>query len=326
MPDIDDIAIDWVALHARGPLSDADRLAFEAWYDADFRHQGAYLRAQGLWESLERTRVPAEWIAGDLPVEQRPPLFAQAQAVRPSLDRRRLLIGAGALAASATGAAIVLTRPQSLRTAHGELRKVPLPDHSLANLNTDSHVEVEVTPTVRHVRLVKGEAWFDVAKDPQKPFVVAVDDIRVQAIGTAFSVRRFTAGVEVIVTEGIVETWSEADAPARRRLVAGEAAFVETATHTISVAANPDIENRLAWRDGNIVLKNDTLADAIAEFNRYNTQKIVVSDPALLDKRFVGVYSLDKPDQFADAVKTLTGASIAMSDNNITIGRDKNSK
>lgn len=321
MSEIDDTAINWVALHAKGPLPDADQKAFEAWYDADFRHQGAYLRAQGLWESLERTRVPAEWIGGDRPLGMRLPLFGA-----PAPDRRRLLIGGGLLAAAAVaGTAFLLGRPQSLKTAHGELCKVPLPDRTLANLNTDSHVEVELTATARHVRLLKGEAWFDVAKDPQKPFIVAVDDIRVQAVGTAFSVRRFASGVEVIVTEGTVEAWSEADTAARRRLTAGEGAFVEAATHAISIAANPNIENRLAWRDGNIVLQDDTLADAVAEFNRYNTQKIAVSDTSLLDKRFVGVYSLDKPVQFADAVKSLTGANIALSENNITIGGIKNS-
>lgn len=325
MSEIDDTAIDWVALHAKGPLSDADQAAFEAWYDADFRHQGAYLRAQGLWESLERTRVPAEWIAGDRPVETRPPLFGQPSAAKPPLDRRRLLIGGGLFAATAAGAAAMLARPKSLRTAHGEFRKVPLPDRSLANLNTDSHVEVEVTPTARQIRLIKGEAWFDVAKDPEKPFIVAIDNIRVQALGTAFSVRRFASGVEVIVTEGTVETWSEADMAGKRRLTAGEAAFVEAATHAISVAANPNIENRLAWRDGNIVLQNDTLADAVAEFNRYNTQKIVVSDPSLLEKRFVGVYSVENPGQFANAVQELTGTSISMGENNITIGAIKNS-
>ena len=327
MSEIDDTAIDWVALHARGALSPADQAAFEAWYDADIRHQGAYLRAQGLWESLERTRVPAEWVDGDRPVEARPPLFGQSPAPnRPALNRRRLLLGGGGLAASvAVGVVAVLGRPTVLTTAHGELRKVPLPDRSVANLNTDSHVEVEVTAKARHIRLVRGEAWFDVAKDPQKPFIVAVDDIRVQALGTAFSVRRFASGVEIMVTEGTVEAWSDTDAAARKRLGAGEAAFVAAATHAISTAVNPNIESRLAWRDGNIVLQNDTLADAAAEFNRYNAQKIVVSDPSLLDRRFVGVYSLDKPGEFADAVKTLTGAKLSSTVNNIIIGSDKNS-
>ncbi len=315
MSDIDDTAIDWVARHARGALSPAEQTAFETWYDADYRHQGAYLRAQGLWESLERTRVPAEWLSVDL-----------TAARRSRLDRRRILVGGGTFAAAAAvAAAFMLPRPQSLKTAHGELRKVPLADRSLANLNTDSHVEVELTPTARHVRLVKGEAWFDVAKDPQKPFIVAVDDIRVQAVGTAFSVRRFASGVEVIVTEGVVETWRATDAANRRRLTAGEAAFVDADSPAISVAANPEIENRLAWRDGNIVLHNDTLGDAVAEFNRYNTQKIVVSEPSLLDLRFVGVYSARKPGQFAEAVKTLIGTSIEEMPDNIFIGRHENS-
>jgi transmembrane sensor len=316
MANIDDQAIDWVARQAKGGLNPDEQAVFEAWYDADPRHQGAYLRAQGLWQSLEGIRIDPDWL-----VEP-----ASGTVSRPVSRRRLLLLGASGLAAAAcAGGWVWLSRPKSLQTRLGEFRKVPLPDQSVASLNTDSHVEVAVTPKVRRVVLVKGEAWFAVAKDPQKPFVVEVDDVRVKAVGTAFSVRRRASGVEVIVTEGTVATWRE-DLHAEPKLIqAGEEAFVSTTSPLIDVSTNADAEARLAWRDGNIVLQNDTLADAIAEFNRYNAQKIEVADPALLQKRFVGVYHVDQPGQFAEAVKLLLDIPVSVSAQRIVIGAARNS-
>jgi len=312
MASIDDQAIDWVARQSRGGLDPDEQAAFEAWYDGDSRHQGAYLRAQGLWQSLEGVRIDSDW------------LVAPAVTPRAAVSRRDLLLGASGLAAAAcAGGWVWLSRPKSLQTRVGEFRKVPLPDRSVASLNTDSHVEVAVTHEVRRVVLVKGEAWFAVAKDPKKPFVVEVDDVRVKAVGTAFSVRRKTSGVEVIVTEGTVATWRE-DLHAQPKLIqAGEEAFVSTTTPAIDVSSNAQAETRLAWRDGNIVLQNDTLADAVSEFNRYNAQKIEVADPALLQKRFVGVYHVDQPSQFARAVKLLLNIPVAVSPQRIVIGGPK---
>ncbi len=316
MASIDDQAIDWVARHAKGGLSPDEQEAFETWYDGDPRHQGAYLRAQGLWESLDGVQIDPAWLAE--------PETAPAKRTN-ALSRRRVLLGASGLAAAAAGVGgwIIFSRPKSLQTHLGEFRKVPLPDQSVASLNTSSHIEVAVTPKVRRVVLVEGEAWFSVAKDASKPFVVEVDHVRVKAVGTAFSVRRKAGGVEVIVTEGIVETWRDDLRAQPKRVEAGEEAFVSTKTDLIDVSANDQAEARLAWRNGNIVLQNDTLSDAASEFNRYNTQKIVVADPDLLQHRFVGVYHVDNPGQFAEAVKLLLNVPVSVSADRIVIGEAK---
>ena len=316
MANIDDQAIDWVARQSKGGLNPDEQNAFAAWYDGDSRHQGAYLRAQGLWQSLEDVQVDPAWLAAE-------PAVAPAPSRAP-VSRRHLLLGASGLAAAAcAGGWAAFGRPKSLRTRLGEFRKVPLPDRSVASLNTDSHVEVAVEPSVRRVVLVKGEAWFSVAKDPAKPFIVEVDDVRVKAVGTAFSVRRKPGGVEVIVTEGTVATWRQDRHTEPRLVVAGEEAFVSTRTDLIDVSSNAEAEARLAWRDGNIVLQNDTLSDAAEEFNRYNAQKIVVADPDLLQKRFVGVYHVDQPGQFAEAVKLLLNVPVSESEDHIIIGQTK---
>jgi len=236
---------------------------------------------------------------------------------------RRVVIGA-AIAASVGGAiatAYALQNRLSLSTARGELRKVPLKDHSLATINTDSQIDVDISPNLRHIGLVKGEAWFEVAKNPDAPFVVSAGDIRVRAIGTAFSVRRHDNGADVLVTEGTVETWNVRDKAQRVRLIAGNAAFVFNQPSPTAVVFRPDeITRKLAWRDRQIVLDHESLADAVAEFNRYNECKIVVADPILGRAKLVGGFAVDQPEAFARAVHITLNTPVEIGPDRIVIG------
>ncbi len=312
-PTIDDEALAWVAKQSAGPLSDADRTAFETWYAAHTRHQGAYLRAQAIWHSLDKAAI-------------QPNLVPETKILpKAKPDRRQFLIGgiAASAAAVVTGGFVarLLNDRRTLTTAVGEFRKVPLADRSLASLNSGSHVEVSMTPRLRRVVLREGEAWFEVAKNPEAPFIVEAGDIRVRAVGTAFSVRRRDNGADVLVTEGTVEAWSDSGSAERRHITAGEEAFIANDAEIIEVSGTPaEVERKLAWREGNIVLDNDTLAEAVAEFNRYNAQKIVIADPRLKDMRFVGQYRIDQPEQFADAVHSLLNVPTAADERGIVIG------
>ncbi|HWU81245.1 MAG TPA: FecR domain-containing protein, partial [Caulobacter sp.] len=206
----------------------------------------------------------------------------------------------------------------TLRTTLGEVRKVPLADRTIASLNSDSHLEVSMTSKLRRVVLVSGEALFEVAKNPERPFVVEAGEVSVKAVGTAFSVRRRTTGADVLVTEGVVEAWNTGGA---RRISAGEQAFVPYRAQPISVRAAPqEIERRLAWREGDIILNNQTLAEAALEFNRYNKLKIVIADPALGSHRLVGQYRADQPEQFVDALQALLGVPVARVGDHLAIG------
>ncbi|MBW8734763.1 MAG: DUF4880 domain-containing protein, partial [Asticcacaulis sp.] len=135
MSSIDDSALAWVAKHAAGPLNDADRAAFTDWYAANPRHQGAYLRAQAIWHTLDKATIQQN-------------LRPAQRVYKAPISRRTLL--AGGFAAAAALAAVVLSRraPDAvLKTTTGEFRKVPLADKSIASLNSASHVEVHMTPT-----------------------------------------------------------------------------------------------------------------------------------------------------------------------------------
>lgn len=325
MSKIDQDALAWMARQSERPLQGDDLAAFEAWYAADIRHQGAYLRAQAIWHTLDKTTIQTDLRPAPDSIGT-----GEQKVVRPARpDRRTFLLGGTAgVAAAVVGGAVLLPKlaPKTvLKTATGEFRKVPLADHSIASLNSGSHVEVSMTSKLRRVVLKSGEAWFEVAKDPAKPFVVEAGDVRVQAVGTAFSVRRRDGGADVMVTEGIVEAWSDDKGDEnnahRQQIAAGEEAFVPDRAAAISVSAAPaEIERKLAWRDGNLIFDNETLDAAVADFNRYNTQRLVIVDPALKTRRFVGQYRIDAPAHFAEDVHALLGVPVSVGKDEIRIG------
>ncbi len=321
MSTLDDEASDWVVRQSSGPLDEASQRAFEAWYDTGPRQQGAYLRAQAIWRSLDKATVQSNL---------RPEAIRRtAQARTTRRPSRRAILTAGVATSAAAGLVAVvlgsrLTGGVTLRTTLGEVRKVPLEDRTIASLNSDSHLEVSMTPKLRRIVLVSGEALFEVAKNPQRPFVVEAGDVFVRAVGTAFSVRRRTTGADVLVTEGVVEAWNAGGSGGARRIAAGEQAFVPYRAEPISVLAAPrEIERKLAWREGNIILDNQTLAEAVLEFNRYNRLKIIIADPALGSHRLVGQYRADQPEQFVDAVQALMDVPVAKTGDRLAIGREK---
>jgi transmembrane sensor len=208
----------------------------------------------------------------------------------------------------------------------GEIRRVPLADGSLVAINTKTALEVAMKPKSRHVVLKKGEAWFQVAKDPERPFVVAAGSVRVRAVGTAFSVRRgdeAEAGVDVMVTEGVVETWIEGEQASRRRLSAGSRIILASAASPTVAESPSEIERSLAWRNGEIALDGESLEQAARLFNRYNSRQIVIEDPGLAQERFVGLFQTNEPESFAAAVAATLGAAVSDDERTIRIARGR---
>jgi len=304
---IDDRATAWVSRLDKGAMAPAARAELDAWLAEDVRHRGAFLRAEAAWKKLDRIGFA---------------LTDQADLPRRNqwISRRGLLEaggGAAVLAAAAAAAAFVWTGRQQIQTPLGEIRRVPLGDGSLVAVNTDSALNIALKAELREVTLDKGEVWFDVAKDSKRPFIVAAGDVRVRAVGTAFSVHRLDDGADVLVTEGVVETWTVGAENRKRSVTAGSKVFVSDIDGPSNiVAAATQIDRKLAWRDGEIVLDGETLADAAAEFNRYNDRKLTI-DPALTDQRLVGWFHTNEPETFAQAVVTALGATVVARENEI---------
>jgi transmembrane sensor len=299
-------AAEWLAKRDSGEWTEEDARALDAWLDASTANTVAFIRLEAVWNEAGRLQVfssrapltpPAagEWPSALLdPVMERPETpetFVPCIASHPAPARRRWLPAALAasvlLALVLAGLSYVSSHRFAYSTPVGGLASVPMSDGSKITLNTDSAIHVALSDTEREVRLDRGEAFFEVAKDPSRPFIVNAGTKRVVAVGTKFSVRREGNDIGVFVTEGKVR-FEDVSTPQGEiansaagnvLLTAGSVAHASDTSVLVQVREIPAIEELLSWRTGYLVFHETALADAVAEFNRYNDRKIVIQDP-----------------------------------------------
>lgn len=299
---IDEIAARWVARCDRAALSATETAALEAWLAEDPRHFGAYARASAIFVRFDRAQALGKNF--DSRSSQESP------DSRLSPSRRHFLKGMGAAigaaAAGVAGFAVLQDRGRSIETKLGEVLRVSLQDGSAVTLNSASRIVVEFQRARRLVRLVQGEALFDVAKDVLRPFVVEVAQDVVVAVGTSFTVQRALDGVvKVLVREGSVDFAHEVNIGKEQpmRLAANTMALAAPDRHVEVKALQPlEVGRLLAWRDGMISFNGDTLAHAASQFARYSDTRIVIDDPTVASRRVVGLYAAGNPEGFARAV------------------------
>jgi transmembrane sensor len=206
-------------------------------------------------------------------------------------------------------------------TAVGGIASVPLQDGSKITLNTNSEVRIAFMEAQRRVDLKQGEAFFEVAPKTGRPFVVQAGKKRVIAIGTRFSVRRDDGNIEVMVSEGTVRI-EDATRPLHPTQADPAAAEIsEDSQHVILLSAGgiartdgpdvlvqhtnlPEIETHLAWRSGVLVFRDQRLADAVAEFNRYNVRQLVIADPAVAALKIEGSFRTTNVEAFVRLLET----------------------
>jgi transmembrane sensor len=183
---------------------------------------------------------------------------------------------------------------------------VVLADGSILRLNTASKVDVHLTSAQRVIRLVSGEALFDVAHDPNRPFFVDVGHARIRAVGTEFNVRMRPDLVELTVTEGVVAVASAGDKRPlgqQPHISAGGAAAIRQGT-VAPADLNPEaLRQRTAWREGVIELDGNTVEQAVAEFNRYRDVPMVIGDQRIATLRVGGRFGLSESDRFVAALQ-----------------------
>jgi transmembrane sensor len=294
---IDEIACRWAAAIDRG-LSDAEEAELADWLAEDRRHRGALLRTKAAMSLLDQRHALPDW-EEPFPVQAR--------------RRRWWTVSAAAVAAvlvAALGVGVWIDRGEVIDTRVGEIRSMQLADGSVAVVNSATRLRVAFTRAERHVEMTKGEAWFEVAHNKARPFVVASGPYRVQAVGTAFDVRREGEAARVVVTTGVVKIWSvDSDEPARR-VAAGEWAVLQPGKTIATRAMRPQAsDQQLAWRERRIVLDNMTLGEAAAEFNRYNVTRLEVA-PQLVGRRVVGWFRIDDVDGFAASSAAMVGGRV----------------
>ncbi|MDT9600170.1 FecR family protein [Sphingosinicella rhizophila] len=293
---IEEEAAEWLARIDRDGETPELMQALGQWLQGDTRREGALVQARAAFALLN------DHFSGVDPNEEE---AIDAPVRAGTIGRRRLLAGgAAALAASFAGGLFLWRNGETYRTGLGEVRRIPLADGSVAAINTESVVQVAMAPDLRRVEVKSGEAWFQVAPNPSRPFLVETGRVRVRAIGTAFSVRRREGGADVLVTEGVVEAWADGAEGNVVKLAAGNRAFVaDDAAIAVAASAPASVDRALAWRAGQIDLDGDPLGEAIEEFNRYNQRKLVLADPSAAGEPLYGIFRIDDPEGFANAIR-----------------------
>jgi transmembrane sensor len=335
--EIDTAAADWAVRVDEGPLDQQGQAELDAWLAGDSRRLGAYARARAVFAHARRVKAlgpdfdPDVYSEANLrPVEGRESvvsMLADEDDVDHRPTRRRLLIlGGSAVAAGAIGMIGVgwPAAAQTYRTGKGEVRLVPLTDGSSITLNTSSEVRVRLGGDERHVELVQGEALFDVARDPRRPFLVEAGDTEVKAIGTSFTVRRLgTQPVQVLVRQGVVEIARPAQPAIRpQRVAANVQAVAPPAAPIVETPLAPQaVSRQLAWREGMLSFEDMPLRDAATEFARYSDVRITFSDPAIGNETVTGLYAANNPRGFARSAALSLGLQARNGPESVTLER-----
>lgn len=344
---IDEAAAAWVSRRDAG-LSAAEEADFQSWLRADPRHEAALNRYATAWATLDG---PVQAGAAD-------ELLQELTALKAGHRRRFVL--------SAVGVAVILLvsisawnfpteRITGLAARNATAKIVSpsrqiLPDGTIVERKDDAEIQIDFSPAVRRVELRRGEAHFQVQKDPARPFVVNVGGIEVRAVGTAFAIQLGHEMIEVLVTEGRVAVESSLrpttvpttpggpgpihalpDSNVNSTLVtAGERAVIgmNAAAPAVIGLPGPEMAERLSWRAPRLEFSGTPLAEAVALLNQHAAHRqglrFVIDDPAISPIRVSGLFRADKTTAFVDLLESAFAIkSVPRSSTEIALVKDR---
>lgn len=298
--EIDAQAAEWTIRLNTGVLASDDQQALDAWLALDARHLGALVKARAQWQRVDS--VAALRVAPEME-SQSPPALGFLSAIK--WNRRALLAaGLAGVAMVGLGWSTLVPADDYYTTAVGEMRRIALADGSTLILNTDSAARVRLTHEQRSVRLLRGEAVFEVAHDSARPFIVTANAWRVRAVGTVFGVRLRDEEVDVTVSQGAVELQSGATTKnlTGARVTANEQSMLKPVMPVHVERIPPQrVEQRFAWLNGMVAFSGESLGEAAAEINRHNRRQLVIDDETLASQPIVGAFKATDIDAFAAA-------------------------
>lgn len=282
---IRDAALSWFSRAHSGDATKDDLLALERWLASDPLHRFEYDRLADIWSALDALPDPR----------------SRRSTVATAFVSRRVFLGGTALAAAA-GIIAVTGVPDFIASDHytgtSEVRTMTLIDGSIVELDAASAISLEFTPSKRQILLQRGRAFFRVAKDAQRSFIVSAANGNTTALGTEFVVHVTAEDVTIAVQESAVLVATSAGGVAAR-LDAGE---------TISYgpqglgAIRTALESETAWRRGKLIFEDQPLGRVIADVNRYRSGTIRITDRSLLNLRVSGIFDIKNPDGVLDAI------------------------
>ena len=338
-------AADWLVRRNAG-LPPTEEARFQEWLGADPRHAAAIEKLAAAWDAVS---FPCTVGRADVALAE-----LRSRELRRTRRRKEFFVSATALAAAVLLLATASWKFSSTSPPTESSIVTARPDHqvladgSTVDLNARGKIVVEFSAEKRTVRLLAGEAFFAITKDPKRPFVVSAGGIEVRAVGTEFVVRYEPQQVDVVVTEGrvalkrvsdganLLGARAEPTSEANERsggletplLTAGHRALIPLSLRTgnqatpatsLTSISGAEVSAVLAWRNRRMEFTRTPLAEAIKVFNRQNRTQISIADPAVERLPISGILWTDDPDGFVrllergfDVHATRAGESILL--------------
>jgi transmembrane sensor len=345
-------AADWLVAN-RVELSARERESFAAWLKVSPVHVEEYLGVAAVARDLRDACAELAASTDALvalareAVEEPTPIGSASIAVARDVPRDRWRVAAvawgtlGVIVLSVLGwwnfrarpsqhAAVAAATTLHFSSRHGEQQTHRLPDDSVLYLNTDTSVTVRLSAAERLVTLESGEADFEVAHEPRRPFRVLAGSAQVLDVGTQFDVRVDPNGTVITVVEGRVAVGPRSPAAGADAGTVPRAAFIElSANEQLRVAQWPpgapiaaDAHGTTSWMRRQITFEHEPLASVAKEFNRYASKPIVITTPALGNQEISGVFTIDDPDEFVAFLRSLKGVHVEVTDSRILVSQD----
>lgn len=358
-------AASWLVEFRAEDVDAVARQRFERWLSLSPQHVQAYLELASIWEiagagepaSVEQAAALIERAKGS---DNIVPLDASAQELVSSerdagrrARRRPAFTGVLAAAASVVlaiiiGGAWLYTQRSTYTTAVGEQRSILLADGSTIELNGRSKVRVRYGETGRRIELLAGQAFFEVAKDRTRPFIVTSDQVQVRAVGTSFDVNQRSRATIVTVVEGTVAITAasarrdegSATSPQEERLEpllgkegsAGAAnvpnAVLLSAGEQVTLtsdakltAQQADIVTATAWTQRKLIFDDTPLEDVADEFNRHNKRRLIIRSKGLEDFHVSGGFSSSDPEPLLRFLRAQNGIVVVEEQDEIIVSR-----
>ena len=312
--DIDHCAAEWIERRDFGHWSEKEQAELDAWLARSLAHRVAFVRLNSSWQ---RTSRLAALRGATSETPQQPPTELGLLHFLP-----RIAAGFAIVAAIGAGSAYYALRDNTTTyaTTIGGREILSLADGSQIELNTDTVLRVSDHTDSREVWLDRGEAYFRIVHNAQRPFVVVAQGRHITDLGTEFTVRQEPGRVQISVLEGRVRLEEAAGSQKSPVLTAGDTAVATPENTLIRRKPTHQFTAELAWRRGMIIFDNVSLAAAAAEFNRYNRTQVII-DASAAQLKVAGTFPINGVKGFANLTRHVLGLHVETHGEKIAITR-----
>lgn len=308
---IADEAAGWMVALQEKPGDDQCRQGFERWLDQSQEHRKAWERLQIAWQAFGATVPVFQDAWKDAP--RRPEPTSGYRPRRSGAWRRAGLVAAAAATLCfvlVAGPSLILRMEADHITATAESRMVTLEDGSVVHLGGASAIAASFEEGRRTVRLLAGEAFFEVAPDKSRPFTVDANGVAVTVLGTKFDVQTAGDVTTVALAEGSVKASIESAVQDKAEMLApGDLLTANSTTGEVS-RSTVAISDIAAWRNGQLFVVNATIGSVVEQIRRYHPAWLSLPDSTLARQRVTGFYDLRQPDQALEALVTPYGGKV----------------